>query len=119
MIPCVNQTSSPKTESEERMWWKRVLLPCVITSCVACAGQNYNGLSSILSSTGVISSSQADAILSAGGKLSKAATSFTPEQEYYLGRGVGAMIFSRYPGYWNPTVNGYLNRTGELLALHS
>lgn len=44
---------------------------------------------------------------------------FTPEQEYYLGRGVAASILGRYPPLGNPAADEYLNLLGQSLALHA
>ena len=48
-----------------------------------------------------------------------AAADMTPEQEYYLGRAVGAQILSRYPAGNDEKANIYLNRLGQGLALYS
>lgn len=75
--------------------------------------------SGLLGSTGLVSGSQADAIFSAGGKLAKANQKLTPEQEYYLGRGVSAMIFSKYRALKSQNANAYLTKVGLALAANS
>ncbi len=40
----------------------------------------------------------------------------TPEQEYYIGRTVGAMILQKYAPYNNTTANQYINVMGPMLA---
>ena len=40
----------------------------------------------------------------------------TPEQEYYIGRSVSAMILQRYAPYDNATANRYINVMGQMLA---
>ena len=40
----------------------------------------------------------------------------TPQQEYYIGRTVGAMILQKYPPYNNPAADGYVNVMGQMLA---
>jgi predicted Zn-dependent protease len=40
----------------------------------------------------------------------------TPEQEYYIGRTVGAMILQKYAPYNNATANRYINVMGQMLA---
>ncbi len=50
------------------------------------------------------------------GAVAKSFQDFTPEQEYYIGRSVAAVILSKYPPYWNPRTNDYLNRLGQTLA---
>lgn len=41
---------------------------------------------------------------------------FTPEQEYYIGRSVAAVILNRYPPHANPPANEYLNLIVQGLA---
>jgi predicted Zn-dependent protease len=60
-------------------------------------------------------SSTKDAFISVSGALKE----FTPEQEYYIGRAVGAMILSEYKIYWNNAANTYLNQVGQSLAIFS
>ncbi|MRR15438.1 MAG: peptidase M48 [Deltaproteobacteria bacterium] len=50
------------------------------------------------------------------GAVQKSFQDFTPEQEYYIGRSVAAVILSKYPPYWNPRANDYLNLLGQTLA---
>ncbi len=40
----------------------------------------------------------------------------TPEQEYYIGRTVGAMILQKYEPYNNPKADRYINVMGQMLA---
>lgn len=51
--------------------------------------------------------------------LSKPEEEINPEDEYYLGRAVGAQLLSTYPAYRDQTVNGYLNTVGQSLAIAS
>lgn len=46
----------------------------------------------------------------------KAMEDFTPEQEYYIGRTVGAVVVSRYKPYNNQEASLYLNIVGQTLA---
>jgi predicted Zn-dependent protease len=52
-------------------------------------------------------------------KLAKSAEDFTPEQEYYLGRGVAATLLGRYQALHAPAANEYLNLLGQSLAKYS
>lgn len=70
----------------------------------------------ILGSAGV---PHADAIFNVGEKLAKATQKLSPEQEYFLGRGVSAMVFSKYPPLKNTALNSYVNRVGNALAIYS
>ncbi|MCX5838005.1 MAG: M48 family metalloprotease, partial [Deltaproteobacteria bacterium] len=48
--------------------------------------------------------------------VSKSIEEFTPEQEYYIGRSVAAVILSKYPPHTNQFANEYLNLLGQTLA---
>lgn len=48
--------------------------------------------------------------------LVKSFQDFTEEQEYYVGRTVGAMILDKYPAYDHPAANTYINLLGQTLA---
>jgi predicted Zn-dependent protease len=67
-------------------------------------------------STGVVSSSQADSIQKTARAVSRSAEEFTPEQEYYIGRSVGAVVLTKYPAFEDGKVNQYLNIIGQTLA---
>jgi predicted Zn-dependent protease len=66
--------------------------------------------------TGVITQGQGDAILKSTTAIARSAEDFTPEQEYYIGRSVGAMVLDKYPAYGNDGANRYLNTLGQALA---
>ena len=71
-------------------------------------------------STGIVSGSQVDALLEAGGKISESTKGLTNEQEYYLGRSVSALILKQYPLYTaDPSQTLYLNQVGNALAAKS
>jgi predicted Zn-dependent protease len=65
---------------------------------------------------GVISASQADSLRKTTKAVSRSAEEFTPEQEYYIGRAVGAVVLGKYPAYDRHVVNEYVNIVGQLLA---
>ncbi|KIX11964.1 M48 family metalloprotease [Dethiosulfatarculus sandiegensis] len=46
----------------------------------------------------------------------KATQDLTPRQEYFLGRGVAAVILKKYPSWDNNLANAYLNLLGQSLA---
>lgn len=48
--------------------------------------------------------------------VTKSFEDITPEQEYYIGRTVGAMVLQKYPPYENPAANSYVNVMGQMLA---
>ena len=48
--------------------------------------------------------------------VTKSFEDITPEQEYYIGRTVGATILQTYPPYNNPAADRYVNVMGQMLA---
>jgi predicted Zn-dependent protease len=52
-------------------------------------------------------------------ELTKEPEDFTPEQEYYIGRSVGAVILDKYEPYENENANDYVNTLGQTLAIFS
>jgi predicted Zn-dependent protease len=65
---------------------------------------------------GVISASQADSLRKTAKAVSRSAEEFTPEQEYYIGRAVGAVVLGKYSAYDQRAVNAYVNVIGQTLA---
>ncbi len=72
--------------------------------------------SSVLSSTGYVSGSSADALFDSGAKLQKGLSGFTEQEEYYLGRGVSALILSKYKTVNNSALTNYVNQVGAVLV---
>ncbi len=68
---------------------------------------------------GTISESQAASIKQTASAVEKSFQDITPEQEYYLGRAVGAVILTQYRTYNNQKANDYVNLLGQSLALVS
>ncbi|MBF0468187.1 MAG: M48 family metalloprotease [Desulfamplus sp.] len=66
--------------------------------------------------SGLISHSQADSLQKVVTVTSKSFEDFTPEQEYYIGRTVGAIILQKYRPYNNHEANQYLNLLGQSLS---
>ena len=75
--------------------------------------------SSLGQEAGVVTKDQADSINRGAGAVSKAAEDFTPEQEHYIGRSVGATLLARYKPYNDSQANNYINMIGASLALAS
>lgn len=75
--------------------------------------------SDIAASTGFISKTQAESIGKSARAVERGFTDITPEQEYYIGRTVGAVILQKYPPYTNDPANRYVNVMGRSLALAS
>lgn len=90
-----------------------VLAVLILSAC----SEQYKGLgSSILSSTGLVTGSQANAAFEAGSKLGKSAKGINEEQEYYLGRSVSAMVFAKYRPLRNRKAIDYVNKVGKAVA---
>ena len=57
-----------------------------------------------------------DSVVKTYQAVSKSFEDITPEQEYYIGRTVGARILQTYKPYDNPAANRYINTLGQTLA---
>ncbi len=66
--------------------------------------------------TGVITGSQAESIRKTTSAVVRSAEEFTPEQEYYIGRSVGAVVLTKYRVYDASHINQYVNLLGQTLA---
>jgi predicted Zn-dependent protease len=51
--------------------------------------------------------------------VAHAAEDFTPEQEYYIGRAVGATLLDKYRPLADEKANAYVNEVGQALAMFS
>ncbi|WP_428561030.1 MAG: M48 family metalloprotease [Solidesulfovibrio sp. DCME] len=51
--------------------------------------------------------------------VAHAAEDFTPEQEYYIGRAVGASLLGKYRPLKDAKANAYVNEVGQALAMFS
>ncbi len=71
---------------------------------------------SVAKSAGVVTGEQAKSITRSTSAIAKSFEDFTPEQEYYVGRSVGAVIVNRYKPFADTQANGYLNLLGQTLA---
>jgi beta-barrel assembly-enhancing protease len=93
-----------------------MLLPVMSCETLETAGT----LASVVGEqTGYINSSQGESIRKSSAAVSKSLEEFTPEQEYYIGRTVGAVVISKYPAYSNDQANQYINTLGQTLAAAS
>ncbi len=62
------------------------------------------------------STDQINSLIKGGQALAHSFESFTPEQEYYIGRTLGAHILNKYPAYDHAEANFYLNILGQSLS---
>ncbi|MDR2897416.1 MAG: M48 family metalloprotease [Spirochaetaceae bacterium] len=90
----------------------------MLTSCQALSSA-INAGAGIASATGMIPDSMGKAIVSSSTAIAGAAEQITPEQEYYIGRAVGASVLTTYSPYMNADFTAYLNRICAVLTLNS
>jgi predicted Zn-dependent protease len=68
---------------------------------------------------GVMTEDQASSVNKSTAAIAKAAEVLTPENEYYIGRSVGATILATYKPYDAAKATRYVNTLGQALALGS
>jgi predicted Zn-dependent protease len=71
---------------------------------------------SLATGSGLITESQAESISKSTHAMARSFEDFTPEQEYYIGRTVGAIILEKYKPYADTKANAYINLLGQILA---
>lgn len=101
--------------------WITGLIMLVLFTVTACATIETAATlaTAVGEHAGVISHSQAESVRKSTVAVSRSLEDFTPEQEYYIGRAVGAVVLSKYPAYANTQVNQYINTLGQTLAAAS
>jgi predicted Zn-dependent protease len=88
-----------------------VLLAVLVPGC-----KTTDALVGVGVSTGVITHSQGESIAKTTKAVARSFEDFTPEQEYYIGRSVGAVVLDKYRPYNNKQANDYLNLLGQTLS---
>ena len=94
----------------------------IIMSFASCSNivQTAGNLGTMLGEQkGIITGQQGESIRKGTTVVAKSLEEFTPEQEYYIGRAVGAVVVSRYKVYGNDRLNEYINTLGQTLAAAS
>ncbi len=91
------------------------LFSAVISGCEGMEEAATIG-ASLGQATGVITGQQAESIIKSGKAVARGFKDITPEQEYYIGRAVGASLLSQYPPFANRAANLYINTLGQALA---
>lgn len=71
---------------------------------------------SVGEATGTISPEQGESVRKSTAAVAKSLEEFTPEQEYYIGRTVGAVVLDKYKPLADARANAYLNTLGQTLA---
>lgn len=95
------------------------LLTALAAFSIASAGVLMSGCSTVAQvgvAAGVITPEQGQSIVRTGEAFGKAFEQITPEQEYYVGRAVGATVVSTYKVYQNDAATHYINVVGQTLA---
>lgn len=82
-----------------------------LVSCETVAG--------VAAAGGLVTHQQAASIARSAQAVQKSFEDITPEQEYYIGRSVGAVILDQYETYDDPAANEYINILGQSIALAS
>ena len=92
---------------------------CVILSCQSVASVADIG-AQVAGAVGLIDQNTANAISNTSRAIGNAAEEITPEQEYYIGRAVGANILATYR-VWNgnPALTSYLNMICGAITINS
>jgi predicted Zn-dependent protease len=90
-------------------------LPFFISGCKTMEAMTTIG-TSLGQSVGLLTESQAESITKTSKAVERSFEDFTPEQEYYIGRTVGAVITNKYKPYQNESANAYINLLGQTLA---
>lgn len=102
-----------------------LVLVCVgaLTAMGCSPGGQFGVISSQILSTagygGGSGSMDFGKLFSASNQLVSSARGLDEQQEYYLGRGVAAVILAKYPLYRNATATRYVNQVGQSLARYS
>jgi len=101
-----------------KLIWRQSLIFVLLLSFLGCAAVETvtTVATDVAVHTGKISRQQADSIRKGTAAVSKSLEDFTPEQEYYIGRSVGAVVLNKYQPLANTKVNSYLNLLGQTLA---
>jgi predicted Zn-dependent protease len=92
------------------------LMPAVLTGCIEQVAKVGGALGA---STGLITQQNADSLVKTTQAVSRTFEDITPEQEYYIGRSIGAVILGKYPPYNDSAANQYVNRLGQTLSRFS
>jgi len=102
----------------KRPLWITGMIMLAMLSLAACANvQTATTLATAVGEqAGVLSHAEGEALRKSTAAVARSLEDFTPEQEYYIGRSVGAVVISKYPAYANAQVNQYLNTLGQTLA---
>jgi predicted Zn-dependent protease len=102
---------------KKRFWQTGVILLPLITLMACAAVETATTVATTVGeATGTISKEQGQSIRKSTTAVAKSLEDFTPEQEYYIGRTVGAVVLGKYQPLADTKANTYLNTMGQTLA---
>ena len=90
-------------------------LPAMIAGCRALEEVTRIG-TDIGTATGMITEEHVVSVKKTTKAISKSFEDITPQQEYYIGRSIGAVILEKYPADSDDAANQYLNQVGQTLS---
>lgn len=98
--------------------WQTGLVGLTLIALAGCAAVETatTVATTVGQATGTISKEQGQSIRKSTKAVSKSLEDFTPEQEYYIGRTVGAVVLGKYQVLSDSKANAYLNVLGQTLA---
>jgi predicted Zn-dependent protease len=99
-------------------WLAGSLVATLLVLQVGCASIAQVG-ATVGEAAGVITPQQGQSLIKVGQAADKTFADITPEQEYYIGRAVGATVVSKYKVYDQDRATEYINLLGQSLALAS
>ena len=94
-------------------------LICLLAASCQYIGNITRVGTGIAVATGAMEEDRAQEINQQADALAKSFQEITPEQEYYIGRAVSAVVLNDYAPYDNKKANKYINVVGQSLALAS
>lgn len=95
-----------------------VALSALLAGCAAMQAITEAG-TTVAVGTGVMTKDQAKSVNKSTAAIVKAAEALTPENEYYIGRAVGASVLLSYRPYDAARATRYINTLGQALAMVS
>ncbi|MHB8138618.1 MAG: M48 family metalloprotease [Smithellaceae bacterium] len=98
--------------------WQSMTILMTLTVMIGCAAmeQATTVATVVGEATGTISRQQGESIRKSTKAVAKSLEDFTPEQEYYIGRTVGAVVLGKYRPLNDDKATAYLNMMGQTLA---
>jgi predicted Zn-dependent protease len=107
-----------KTRLSTTVWLALAASLSILWGCAAMEKIATVG-TSVGQSAGVMTQEQAQSVNRSATAISKAAEDFTPEQEHYIGRSVGAVLLSKHKPYNDSQAGNYISLIGKALAAAS